>query len=151
ISENRLPGGSTIQFRELTLWQRYQRQAIAIAALIAALSILIVTLSVYQFKRRRAARLLQESETRFRLFADTAPVLIWISGPDRRRTDFNRPWLEFTGRSLTMERDTGWAESVHPADREACFACLNALESHQAFEVEYRLRRADGEYRWIHD
>ncbi len=95
---------------------------------------------------------LLESDELFHLMADTAPVLIWMAGTDGLCTYFNQPWLEFTGRSLREEVGNGWAEGVHPDDLPTCMATyLAALEARQKFRMEYRLRRADGEYRWILD
>jgi PAS domain S-box-containing protein len=100
----------------------------------------------------RKPELLQECEERFRRLADSAPTLVWLSGPDGRRTFFNRAWLDFTGRTEAEVVGTGWLESVHPEDREACLdACRAALSVRQEFRVEYRLRRADGEYRRVRD
>src|SRR4051794_32841395 len=65
---------------------------------------------------KRAEDALQESEDRFRIMADTAPVLLWLSGPDGRCTFFNKPWLDFTGRTLEQEMGNGWTEGVHPDD-----------------------------------
>jgi PAS domain S-box-containing protein len=94
---------------------------------------------------------LRESESRFRLMADAAPVMIWAAGPDGRRTFFSKLWPEFTGRSEEELRD-GWAASVHPDQREKCAAAFgSALEQRRVFETEYRLLRADGEYRWVLD
>jgi PAS domain S-box-containing protein len=94
----------------------------------------------------------RESEERFSLMADAAPALIWMSGTDMWRTYFNRPWLEFTGRSFDSELGNGWLEGVHPQDlanRED--ACRQASDRCAEFRIEYRLRRYDGEYRWILD
>jgi len=71
-------------------------------------------------ERREAELQLRESEKRFRLLADAAPVLIWVSGPDKRCTWFNERWLEFVGRPLEREIGDGWAENVHPEDFERC-------------------------------
>ncbi|MFL5277270.1 MAG: ABC transporter substrate binding protein [Myxococcales bacterium] len=102
--------------------------------------------------RRRAQRALEESEGRFRLMADAAPVMIWMAGPDGACIDFNRAWLEFTGRTLEQERGDGWLEGVHPGDREACGTRYReALEARRTFTLEYRLRRADGAYRSVLD
>lgn len=95
---------------------------------------------------------LRESEERFRLVANTAPVMIWMSGLDGLCTYFNQPWLEFTGRSIHEELGNGWAEGVHPEDLEQCLETYTkAFNRHENFQVEYRLRRHDGEYRWIFD
>ena len=102
--------------------------------------------------RRRAQTALEESESRFRVMADAAPVLIWMAGPDGPCVDFNRAWLEFTGRTLEQEKGDGWLEGVHPDDREACRSSyLEALAARRPFTIEYRLRRADGVYRTILD
>ena len=101
-------------------------------------------------ERKRAEAKLRESEERFRNMADTAPVLIWVSGPDRLCTFFNKVWLEFTGRTMEQELGKGWAQAVHPDDIERCIATYSAaFDARQCYRIEYRLRRADGEYRWI--
>ena len=95
---------------------------------------------------------LQESEQRFQMLANTAPVLIWLSDTSRQCTWFNKGWLDFTGRSLQQETGTGWTEAVHPEDLPACLATWNgSFETRHSFQMEYRLKRADGEYRWIAD
>jgi two-component system cell cycle sensor histidine kinase/response regulator CckA len=96
--------------------------------------------------------LLRESEERFRNVADTAPVMIWAVGTDRLASFFNQPWLDFRGRTLEQELGRGWVEAVHPEDWEGCSAVYSsAFESRQPFQKECRLRRADGEYRWVLD
>ena len=103
-------------------------------------------------ERKRAQEALAESEERFRAMADTAPVLVWISGADSLCTFFNKPWLEFTGRSLEQEQGNGWTEGIHPDDMQGCLdTYLAAFGSRLNFKMEYRLRRADGEYRWLVD
>jgi PAS domain S-box-containing protein len=95
---------------------------------------------------------LRESEERFRLVADTAPALIWMSGTDKLCTFFNKGWLDFTGRSIDLEIGNGWAEGVHLEDFQTCFdTYLRAFDARQKFTMEYRLRRYDGEYRWVLD
>lgn len=101
---------------------------------------------------QRAGTLLRENEERFRTMADTAPVLLWIAGMDGQRSFFNRPWLEFTGRTSDVEADGGWITGVHPDDVRRCSRTYRkAFRERRRFRMEYRLRRADGLYRWILD
>ncbi|HLL83688.1 MAG TPA: ATP-binding protein, partial [Longimicrobium sp.] len=102
--------------------------------------------------RHRAEEALRESEERFRVLADAAPVLLWMATPDGRCSFFNRPWLEFTGRMLEEEVGDGWADGVHRDDREGVLdTFLTSLAARVPFRMEYRLRRADGEFRWLLD
>jgi PAS domain S-box-containing protein len=102
--------------------------------------------------RKRAEQLLRESEERFRLVADKAPVLIWMSGTDKLCNFFNQGWLNFTGRSSAEEMGNGWVSGVHPDDVQRCVETYSSsFEARRDFEMEYRLRRFDGEYRWIVD
>src|SRR6059058_2091283 len=95
---------------------------------------------------------LRESEERFRVVADSAPVLIWMSGLDKLCTFVNKPWMEFTGRSLEQEMGNGWAEGVHPDDLQRCLKVYTeAFDARKGFVMQYRLRRNDGEYRWVSD
>jgi PAS domain S-box-containing protein len=84
--------------------------------------------------------------------ADSLPLLVWISGPHKRRTYFNKAWLDFTGRPLEFETGDAWADDVHPDDRQQCldtYTC--AFDRRETFMREYRLRRHDGDYRWLVD
>lgn len=99
-----------------------------------------------------ADRALRESEKRFRLVANSAPVMIWMSGPDKLCNDFNQPWLDFTGRPMEAELGNGWAEGVHREDLERCLETYTqSFDRRESFRLEYRLRRHDGEYRWVLD
>ena len=103
-------------------------------------------------ERILAEQALAESEQRFRLMADTAPVMIWVSGPDKLCTYFNKRWLDFTGRTIDQEVGNGWTEGVHPDDFDRCLhTYVTAFDSREQFRMEYRLRRFDGEYRWLID
>jgi len=103
-------------------------------------------------ERRRAEEAAAESERRFRLIANTAPVLIWMSGPDKLCNYFNQPWLIFTGRRLEQELGNGWSEGVHPDDLRKCLDTYTQYsDRRERFSMEYRLRRHDGEYRWVLD
>ncbi|MEG5171933.1 PAS domain S-box protein [Microcoleus sp. B3-D7] len=100
--------------------------------------------------RKQAEAQQQESEARFRIMADTAPVMIWMSGTDQLGDYFNKVWLEFTGRTLEQEMGTGWMENLHPDDLPECLDIYQkAFDAGSEYRIECRLRRYDGEYRWV--
>ncbi len=103
-------------------------------------------------ERKQAEAAARDSEIRFTLMADAAPVLIWESGVDKLCNYFNKTWLDFTGRSLEREMGNGWADGVHPDDLARCLEIyVGSFDARREFEMEYRLRRHDGQYRWILD
>ncbi len=103
-------------------------------------------------EERRSRQRLEETESRFRNMADHAPVMLWMSGPDASRTFFNTTWLAFTGRTLDEELGAGWVQGIHPEDLQRTMAAhLAAFGERSGFEMECRLRRADGQWRWVLD
>jgi PAS domain S-box-containing protein len=103
-------------------------------------------------ERKRALLALEESERRFRAMADTAPVMIWMSGSDGLYTFFNKAWITFTGKSLEAELVNSWRKGIHPDDYARCTQIYSkAFEAREKFTLDYRLKRADGMYRWVLD
>jgi PAS domain S-box-containing protein len=100
--------------------------------------------------RKQAEQALIESEERFRLMADSAPVLMWLTSPDQLCTDVNREWLRFTGRTMQEELGEGWKQAIHPDDLLSVLSTYaSATENRRGFLIEHRMRRFDGEYRWM--
>ncbi|HSZ72936.1 MAG TPA: PAS domain-containing protein, partial [Cytophagaceae bacterium] len=92
------------------------------------------------------------SEQRLITIVNKTPVLIWISGTDKLCHFFNQGWLDFTGRAIEQEVGSGWIESLHPDDRNRCLDVYHtSFDARKDFYIEYRLKRFDGEYRWISD
>jgi PAS domain S-box-containing protein len=95
---------------------------------------------------------LRESALQYRTLADSGQALIWTAGTDKLCNYFNEPWLAFTGRTLEQELGNGWTEGIHPDDLERCIQIYTtAFDRRERFSMTYRLRRHDGEYRWIQD
>ncbi len=125
---------------------------LALQLFLVTMSVPLMFLATLMEERRQRASMLSESEARFRSMADGAPILIWMSGADKPRTFFNKGWLDFTGRTLEEELGEGWSEGVHADDLERCLRTyVSAFDERREFTMEYRLRRHDGQYRWILD
>ena len=100
--------------------------------------------------RTRAEAALRESEQRFRATANAAPVLIWMSGPDKRCTWFNQRWLDFVGRGIEQELGDGWCDNLHPADFDRMLDTYHAaFDARRTYETEFRMQRDDGAWRWL--
>lgn len=107
-----------------------------------------VTIDVTE--QRGAELRVMESERRFRAMAERAPALIWSCDANLRREYFNKTWLAFTGRTLEAELDSGWQTGVPEADVARWHEIVgNAVRQRDPYSLEYRLRRADGVFRWV--
>jgi PAS domain S-box-containing protein len=101
-------------------------------------------------EHKQAERALRESEDRFKIVADTAPVMIWMAGTDKEYNFLNTGWLKFTGNSMEQEMGDGWMEGIHPDDLDSCLKTYTThFDARQNFNLEYRLKRHDGMYRWL--
>jgi PAS domain S-box-containing protein len=103
-------------------------------------------------KQKQEEQSLKDSLELFQTMADNVPAMIWMSGTDKFNDYFNKTWLEFRERTQEEESNDGWLDGVHPEDREKCLEVYShALKKKEGFYTEYRLKRYDGEYRWLAD
>jgi PAS domain S-box-containing protein len=152
IREDSLPAGSEILHRRPGFWDLYRWHVIGVGSLCVIQALLIFGLLLQRSSRVRAHSALRESEDRFRRMADTAPVMVWMAGPDKLCTYFNKSWLDFTGRPLEREIGNGWSQGVHADDFQHCMDVYSqSFDARLPFRMEYRLQRSDGEYRWLLD
>ena len=152
LDDNWLPAGTVVRFHEASVWESYKWYMISGVVLILAETLLIFGLVWQRARAKRAETQLRESEGRFRLVANTAPVMIWMAGTDRKCSYVNKTWLNFTGRPLEAELGDGWVQGVHTDDSNRCLQTYTeAYNRRESFELQYRLRRKDGEYRWVLD
>ena len=129
-----------------------EQSALSIQIFLIVLAVPILFLGTLIEKLASGEIQLRESEARFRMVADAAPVLIWMSAPDKSVTFKNKTWLEFTGRRMEQELGHGWVEIVHPDDVESARSMYGAaFEARKPFTINYRLRRHDGAYRFVSD
>ena len=150
--ESALPPGSVVLFLKPTAWQLYKRYIVGAAFLGFAEMMLILALLWQRATRRKAEEAVRESEARFSLVANTAPMLIWMSDTHKSCNYFNDSWLAFTGRPAELELGNGWSDGVHREDLQRCLGTYTrAFDAREKFSMEYRLRRYDGEYRWVLD
>jgi len=142
----------TMHGRGPFLMQSPAENALALQTFLLVSAVPLLFLAILIEDERRSQSALRESEVRFRNVADTAPVLIWMSDPEKKGIFFNKGWLEFTGRTVDQERGTGWLEGIHAEDlAHTLDVCGTAFGKREPFTVEYRLRHNDGEYRWLLD
>lgn len=101
---------------------------------------------------RKVVSDLKEKDLQLNQIVNSGITLLWTSGRDKLCNYFNKPWLNFTGRTLEQELGNGWAEGVHPDDLDSCFKTYtDCFDKQEKFDMEYRLRHCSGEYRWIRD
>jgi two-component system, LuxR family, sensor kinase FixL len=129
-----------------------EQSALEIQIFLIVLSVPLLFLAGVIEERGTTETELRESEERFRILADAAPVMMWMSGPDKLCTFLNKAWLDFTGRTMKQDLGNGWSEGVHRDDVEKSLKTyITAFDARESFVMQYRLLHRDGEYRWITD
>ncbi len=156
------PTGHVALCRFMTIPVFFEKKIVAVAGVANketdyddsdALQLTLLMDAVWKTTERiQAETKLRESELKYRTLADTGQALIWTSDTSKKCTYFNAPWLSFTGKSLEQELGDGWVQGIHPNDLQRCLDhyCAN-FDKREHFSMEYRLKNALGEYRWIQD
>ena len=151
IAERDLPPGSVVRFREPTFWGEYRWHVVAVLSVCTVEALLIAGLLVQRVRRRRSDAALRESEARFRLMADAAPVLVWVAGVDKGvRTSTGRGSNSPAGR-WTLSWVTGGRRAFTRTTARCLDVYATCFDAREPFEMVYRLRRHDGEYLWVLD
>ena len=102
--------------------------------------------------RKAVEETLRASEQHFREMADAAPAMLWVTDEAHETIYVSRGWREYTKQDNDAGLGFGWTEAVHPDDRtKATESFLDAAARRESFALQYRLRRQDGEYRWVLD
>jgi len=145
----------SIRDEELTLMSR-SRDELAVVVSMQRITVdgepCVLTVMNNITAQRQALLDLQESERRFRVVADLAPVMIWMADESMQVTYYNEMWLDFTGATMADSLGDGWGDFIHPSDRQMVLrSSRRSFEQRVPFSVEYRLRRHDGVYRWVLD
>jgi len=152
LKENELPPGNIVINRQGTIWDLYKWYFVGGVGLVLVQTLMIFGLLWQRSELRKSEKAVRESEERFRLVSNTAPVMIWMSGPDKLCNYVNKTWLDFTGRPLEAELGDHWAGGIYPDDSNRSLQTYTeAFDRRESFELQYRLRRHDGEYRWVLD
>lgn len=110
----------------------------------------LILMAIEDITEHKITKLLKESEERFRILADTAPILLWVAAADKGFTFLNKSWLKFTGHSMDEEKGNGWTKGIHPKDLKQFHHIYKTnFDAREEFSMEYRLKRHDGVYRWM--
>ena len=146
IPESALPLGTSVLYRQPNVWDRYWKYIVAVAAVF----VLLLGLLLQWAMKRKAEAVLRESEKRFRLMADSTPSLIWMCDDKGKITYLNEQWAAFTGLDANTGYGDDWMQYIHPDDsKELMDSFSTALRTHRSFSVQHRLRRREGNYRWM--
>jgi PAS domain S-box-containing protein len=152
IPESALPPGTIVLYRQPTVWEKYEKYIVAGIVLIVVQALLIAGLLWQRARKRKTEASLRESEKRFRVMADTTPSLVWMCDKEGKVTFLNDRRINFTGRDMASSLADAWTADIHPDNLQDVLATNErALQQHEGFSSEYRLRRRDGVYRWIFD